>query len=488
MTWRELLVFLLIASAPTTGCRTQTAEHPVGVDDEADRDGLDPPKPGQLAETDNAAAAEATATDDEISVEEKLAIDAMQSHLSHAPADTQHAGDAAGAASDAPQQPGALQFAVVQQGPTQPWVMGIVNRGDHNAKLIADPRLLSFEVSVPGKKKPVTCELPAPLRPTKAHARYGVWLEPGQGVVKVFDPRLYCFASSGQQVLVPGAIVTPKFGWAEKVKTVWKGGKKLELPTPQSEPFIARIHMPDDAPAASGAAPGAGPASANTARAPNSAAAPHHAPPPDSAESAPQAGQAGDLPESEAAGSVGVKGLRAPAIALNSEYQAWSAAALPRPAKTESPIVIDMQQGSDAASDLYATVDIVLKNKSRQTQYVYFRRELLNLEVMGPGGAASCDPEPDTRAPDRQAFLVLAPGQRMNIPSRLVELCPKDTFARPGFYLVHARFEAVETGEEFGMEAYVGRVATEHPANVRIRSGELSAFELEAMRPIQLLE
>jgi hypothetical protein len=38
------------------------------------------------------------------------------------------------------------------------------------------------------------------------------------------------------------------------------------------------------------------------------------------------------------------------------------------------------------------------------------------------------------------------------------------------------------------MEAYVGRVATEHPANVRNRSGELSPFELEAMRPIQLTE
>ena len=457
----------------------------MGVDDEADRDGLDPARPAQAeAAAADATSSETTAPGDEISVEEKLAIDAMQDHLSHAPAE--HREDDAPPTSEVPAKPPSLQFAVVQQGPSQPWVMGIVNRSDHSAKLIADPRLLSFEVSVPGKKKPVTCELPAPLRPAKAHARYGVWLEPGQGVVKVFDPRLYCFASSGQQVLVPGAIVTPKFGWPEKVKTVWKGGKKLELPTPQSEPFIARIQMPDVA--ASSSTPQGGTASAG-AKSSNDAAPPNNAAPTDSAEAAPQSGPASDLTESEAApGTVGVKGLRAPAIALNSEYQAWSAAALPRPLKTESPIVIDMQQGSDAASDMYATVEIILKNKSRQTQYVYFRRELLNLEVMGPGGTASCDPEPDTRAPDRQAFLVLAPGQRMSIPSRLVELCPKDTFARPGFYLVHARFEAVETGEEFGMEAYVGRVATEHPANVRIRSGELAPFELEAMRPIQLLE
>lgn len=461
MTWRALLVLPLIASVSLSGCRTQEAEHPVGVDDESDLEGLAASAPrgddgdSEPSEADGPAG-------DEISVEEQLAIETMQTHLSRKrPSGSDEPPSESHEAPSAPAESSAsLEFVVVQQGPTQPWVLGIVNRGDDNARLIADPRLLSFEVSVPGKKKPVTCELPEPLRPTRAHARYSVWLEPGQGVVKVFDPRLYCFASSGQQVLVPGAIVTPKFGWPEKVKTVWKGGKKHEVPVEQSEPFIAHLHPSEAEPESES-----------------------------ESESTPSAPGAKATPESdEAPETPGIKGLRAPAIALNSEYQAWSAAALPRPAKTESPIVIDMQQGSDAASDLHATVEVTLKNKSRQTQYVYFRRELLNLEVMGPGGAASCDPEPDTRAPDRHAFLQLAPGARMSIPSRLVELCPKETFARPGFYLVHARFETTETGEEFGLEAYVGRVATEHPANVRIRSGELSPFELEAMRPVQLLE
>ncbi|HEU5072790.1 MAG TPA: hypothetical protein VFU02_01425, partial [Polyangiaceae bacterium] len=472
MTWRAWLVLSLIVSAPVSGCRTQKVERPAGGD-EPETEALEAPTDAE-ADADGEAgdhAEDSTGSEgDEISVEEQLAIETMQTHLSRkaasdstgAPSESRQAPAAAG------QPPAGLEFVVVQQGPAQPWVMGIVNRGEHNARLIADPRLLSFEVNVPGKKKSVTCELPDPLRPTRAHARYSVWLEPGQGVVKAFDPRLYCFAVSGQQVLVPGAIVTPKFGWSEKVKTVWKGGKKQQVAVEQSEPFIARIHAPAETQAAAQPAQPQGQGQAQPE---------------------PAAPGTKDSSESdEDRGTLGMKGLHAPPIALNSEYQAWSAAALPRPAKTDSPIAIDMQQGSDAASDLYATVEITLKNKSRQTQYVYFRRELLNLEVMGPGGAASCDPEPDTRAPDRQAFLQLAPGQRMSIPSRLVELCPKDTFARPGFYLVHARFEAAATGEEFGLEAYVGRVATEHPANVRIRSGELAPFELEAMRPVQLLE
>lgn len=468
MTWRAVLVLSLIAPAFLSGCRTQNAAQPAEVDDESESEGLDAEFPasreadaGDSSEQDASAGAA-----DELSVEEQLALETMHAHLSRnarGRSSTPSSSGAEPSATDStPSQaaaPSALEFVVVQQGPTQPWVLGIVNRGDHNARLIADPRLLSFEVNVPGKKKPVTCELPAPLRPSQAHARYSVWLEPGQGVVKAFDPRLYCFGSSGQQILVPGAIVTPKFGWAEKTKTVWKGGKKQLIPVQQSEPFIAHLARPSEPEPEPSSPPASAPAPGD---------------------------QATDSDGGTA--TQGIKGLRAPPIALGSEYRAWSAAALPRPQKTDAPIAIDMKQGSDAASDLYATVEITLKNKSRQTQYVYFRRELLNLEVMGPGGAASCDPQPDTRAPDRHAFLRLSPGERMSIPSRLVELCPKETFQRPGFYLVHARFEATETGEQFGLEAYVGRVATEHPANVRIRSGELSPYELEVMRPVRLLE
>src|SRR5690606_35109274 len=59
--------------------------------------------------------------------------------------------------------------------------------------------------------------------------------------------------------------------------------------------------------------------------------------------------------------------------------------------------------------------------KSQQTDALrVLPPELLSFEVMGPGGMASCDPQPDTRAPDRLAFLRLAPGQSMTITSRLV--------------------------------------------------------------------
>lgn len=428
------------------GCRTQEAQSP---DTEP---GEEPGSLDEAAEDEAGAedeAAGATSEDglqnedseqEEPSIEEQLALDAMREALSSTSDETEAAAEP-------------LSFRVIQQGPQQPWIMGVVNKSDGHAWLIADPRLIAFDVSVPGKKKSVTCTLPDSLRPARAQRRYGVWLAPGQGVVKAFDPRLYCFASSGQQVLVPGAIVSARFGWPEKVKTIWKGGKQQRVVVEQSEPFVARI--------------------------PN-----QEAPPTTSQDPENEA----DLVDAEGEPARRIKELKAQPLALDSRYKEWSRVGLKSERRKRSPILIDMKQGSDAHSQLSATVAITLKNRAKRTHYVYFRRELLSFEVMGPGGLVSCDPQPDTRAPDRQAFLRLSPGRSMTITSRLVELCPKGTFSRPGFYLVHARFDADDSGEEFGLDAYVGRVASETPANVRIRTGELELEDKQAMRALQIIE
>ncbi len=435
--------------AGTTGCRTQEPKGPHGAAAEPPQESPDQADEGASSQgvvhSDNAEGPGTSSGQDapsqdgdseengEVEVEEQLALDSVKNRLSNDADDGE------------PQSQGPLRFVVIQQGPRQPWVMGVVNQGPGTASLVADPRLLEFEVQVPGKKAKATCTLPDSLRPARAQRRYRVWLEPGQGVVKAFDPRLYCFATSGQHVLVPGSIVTPRFGWPKKVKTVWKHGKKQTVELPQEDPFVARVFAePDES---------------------------------DSESTGAQAPDANAL-----------KQLRAKPFALGSAYKEWSSVGLRRQRKRHSPIVIEMKQGSDAYSQLNATVAITLKNRGKRTHYVYFRRELLTFEVMGPGGWDSCDPQPDTRAPDRQAFLHLAPGQSMTITSRLVELCPKGTFARPGFYLVHARFDADENGEDYGLDAYVGRVASEKPANVRIRTGELEPADKQPMRPLDILE
>ncbi|MFO0567487.1 MAG: hypothetical protein U0263_17650 [Polyangiaceae bacterium] len=325
---------------------------------------------------------------------------------------------------DKPSPPN-LTLRVSERGPGRPWSLSIENRGSAPALLAADPRLLSLDVRVPSKKQKETCRLPSELFPSRVDKRTLVMLEPGEGVEQEFDPRLFCFSAGGQWLLVPGSLVTPRFGFPEKKKTGWRNGKRVEE-TPKQEPPFAVLPAPDK-------------------------------------------GKSKSLDEDG-----GVKELTATPFALKSEYAEWSRTRIEadRKAADESPLVIRMVQGSDAQAERSATVQLTLRNRSKRSETVYFRRELVSFEVMRPDGLVTCDPEPDQRAPDRQAFAKLGPGGSITVVSRLIELCPTGTFGSPGLYLVHARYDATDSGDDYGLDAFVGRVVSRTPATVRIRTGE----------------
>jgi hypothetical protein len=317
-----------------------------------------------------------------------------------------------------------LDLRVREHGPGRPWTMELANRGEDGAWVAADPRLLWFDVQVPGKKKKTTCKLPSELFPKHADARTLLLLDPGEGVEQRFDPRLFCFDAGGQWQLVPGALVTPHFGWPEKKKTVWKHGKRVEETPKQSPPFVAKPATEDGG---------------------------------------------GKSDESN-----GLKQLDAEPFALRSDYAEWSRTKVDADKKPpdDTPLEMTTVQGSDAEAERNATVRITLKNRSKHSVTVYFRRELVSYEVMRPDGLATCDPQPDLRAPDRQGFTHIGAGHSITVVSRLVEMCPTGTFGQPGLYLVHARFDANEAGDEWDMDAFVGRVLSHGPATVRIRTGE----------------
>lgn len=326
--------------------------------------------------------------------------------------------------------PPSLSLSIAHRGPTVPWELEIENTGSAPVHLSADPRLLWFEVKVPGKTRTTTCRLPTELFPSRPAPGTGLVLEPGDRATHRFDPRLYCFAASGQTQLVPGTQVSPRFGWPERRRTRWVAGKRLEE-TLDEPPYVGRTLDPTTAPC--GAAKGS--------RGPSEEDGP------------------------------GVKLLSAPGFALGSEYAAWSRVRVaPDPAE-DSPFQLTLVQGSDATAERTATVQLALVNRGSRARYVYFRRELVSFEVVGPSGHALCDPQPDARSPDRHAFQRLAPGQRITVYNRLVELCPRGTFGSPGLYMVHARFDAARDGAEYDLDAFVGRAATSSPVGVRIRTG-----------------
>jgi hypothetical protein len=332
--------------------------------------------------------------------------------------------------------PPALELRVSERGPGRPWSMSVVNTGETPALLAADPRLLRLEVQVPGRKRPETCQLPGDLFPHRTDKRTLLVLEPGEGVAQSFDPRLYCFAAGGQWQLVPGALITPRFGWPQKQKTVWRQGKRVEEPVRQAAPFAVQA-VPEK----------------------------------------------GKRPNDE----TGVKELSGQPFALKSEYAEWSRTRLEadRKADEQSPLELRMVQGSDAHAERTATVRLTLKNRGKHTETVYFRRELVSFEVMRPDGLVTCDPQPDSRSPDRQAFARLRPGGSITVTSRLVELCPTGTFGSPGLYLIHARFDAADDGGEWKLDAFVGRVVSREPATVRIRTGEQPFLQKRRLRRLR---
>jgi hypothetical protein len=180
------------------------------------------------------------------------------------------------------------------------------------------------------------------------------------------------------------------------------------------------------------------------------------------------------------------KQLEGSIFALGSEYSRWSRRGIETESEEAGPLHFQLNSGSDTQEELGTMVSVTLKNRSKHKEIVYFRRELVSFEVMGPDGLSNCDAKPDDRAPEPQSFARLGPGGSVSATSRLVELCPRGTFAHPGLYLVHARFDANQSGDRYGLDAYVGQVVSDKPVSIRIRRGDFPYTSKHKMRSLEL--
>jgi hypothetical protein len=336
-----------------------------------------------------------------------------------------------------------LRFEVMEQGAELPWAFAVVNRGTEAALVDFDARLLTLEIMPPavepeapsGKAKaakpakvkppkPVSCRLPADVVPNSVDPALTIKLEPGEGLVQNFDPRLYCLGKTPWP-LVEGAQVSAHFGWPLKMKVSWKGGKRQELPAVQKEPFVAE---PSEA--------------------------------------------QGSLPEAEGQSERRLKELNGTPFTLGANFAVTTK---PPVGDAVPPPGLELSvSGSDAANEGAVTVSTTITNRGKRRQDLYFRREMVTYEVSGPDGVFECDPQPDLRSPaDRSAVQTLGAGGKSSAVSRLIELCPAHAFARPGLYLVYARFDAADPANDLGFNAFMGRLVSAKPALVRVRRGEL---------------
>jgi hypothetical protein len=95
------------------------------------------------------------------------------------------------------------------------WTMRVTNDGDVPVTLVADARLLSFEVTPRGARTSEHCELPAEMRPQDDLGR-PIVLPPKRTYAERFEPRLYCLESRKLEALAAGSMVVARLGWTGK--------------------------------------------------------------------------------------------------------------------------------------------------------------------------------------------------------------------------------------------------------------------------------
>jgi hypothetical protein len=321
-----------------------------------------------------------------------------------------------------------VRLEVTPQPAGQKWLLAVVNRGTEPAKVQFDLRRLKLQLEQPEdptkkrpkwQKKPAprSCKLPEAFAGAVPSAADALIIEPGEGLLQTFDPRLYCISTTGDSMLAQGQTVTAELGFTPKPpRQVWQHGKRVELPSVQIAPFVVEPATLD----------------------------PEH--------------------------DKRVKRLVANPFEVTADVAGGEAEE-----DTSLPLQLRLLRGSDAATERTATATVEVRARGQKST-VYFRRELVSFTVHGPDGIRGCDPQPDDRAPDRQAYTTLNPGGAVSATGLLAELCPNLTFGRPGLYLVSARFDAERDGSEFGLRAFTGRLESRRQALVRISTGDLPAL------------
>jgi len=110
-----------------------------------------------------------------------------------------------------PPPPPGVTLSLDTKAPDHGWTVKLVNGGTEAIRIVADPRLLSFDVSSAGHD--LHCTLPADMTPTTDTERTLV-VPPNRSWSAEIDPAMYCFTSAQTAALAPGATVTANFGFA----------------------------------------------------------------------------------------------------------------------------------------------------------------------------------------------------------------------------------------------------------------------------------
>lgn len=332
-----------------------------------------------------------------------------------------------------------------------PWTLRVENEGSVALRIPADGRLLRLEVQTDETAKPISCVLPKSLRPTNFPRDRELLLAPAHSYEESFDPRLLCFGKDAA-VLGPNVIVRARFGWEPPKVPKWKPKAKkpptgpFAVESTEREPTIAPLWELQAPAILLGAA---------TAAAEKEIKVPTNE------------GETDTKPDTQ-------KG------ALETTEPA--APTLPPVDERAGRLELSSTPFVEASAPRTLTVNVTTKNVGLRPLVVALRPWMMSFRIDGPGGEPQmCYADNTLRNLPRDAYRPLAPGASTSFSVLLAEVCPQNTFSRPGLYRVTAMMAAKETTN--GIDIQTTSLTAREPSFVRL-SGAAEPFYPEPPKAV----
>ncbi len=345
-------------------------------------------------------------------------------------------------AHETPLPPAQARVWVIAPSAKGQWYLRIDNDGDAPVLVIADVRLLSFEVRGwndkrgEHEKKGEVCDGPAAfgLEETTPFGRELV-LDKGESYVEAFDPRLICFGKQ-QKLLAPNVRVEPRYGFVPHA-TGHRGATEKER----------------------------GPWVADAAAAPRAFAPVKRMNGPPFVLGGNDQGDAKSdkdkesKPEASSAPAKDHDPDRHPHGRKRKRYRAAKDA-------LGAAMSLTTDRWAEAAYGRDISFEVQAHNVGERPLWVVLRARQLSFRIYGGDGQAYCArPSSDHYVP-RDMFELLQPGKHIHIPVVIQEQCPDLDLERPGLYAVVPTLHADNNGGEYGIVALTGKVTTRDPGKV----------------------
>lgn len=368
-----------------------------------------------------------------------------------------------------------VTLTVEATSPDPPWIMRIENTGTVPIRIPADSRLLRFEMkpsAIPGDPKyknlsARACKPPSALVPSKFPERRELYLRPGEVYEEQIDPRLYCFGESSTDLLRPGTVMVPHFGFGNE--PTWGEAKEpyMAQSTDDVDPYrplkaivgapFTLPEVPDPPPAVPG----------QSQPSPVAKALPRGGELPSEGEPTPVASTSA-LPQS----SLNLAHGAPPPQEDDEPYKVDKPAPLVDKAAGHIDIYVSRFVDAPTTSDVVLTIRAV--NEGRRKLAAVLRGRMLHfaVEELGPDNRTvrqtDCVHQNNAHGIATEMVSEVAPGKEIKIALMISEICPRGTFTKPGLYRITPTLDTSQMGESLRSDPWLGITFAKQSSLVRL--------------------